>query len=90
MYRYLSLIVLSAGLLATSCGFSQSKKYPDPPTAKPGTVYSIQLKDAEWKAKLTEDQYYILRTQGTERPFTGKYDHFYKKGTYICEFCFGR
>jgi len=23
-----------------------------------------------------------LRQQGTERAFTGKYDHFYKKGTY--------
>ena len=82
MRQYLSLIALTAGLLAASCGFSQSKKYPDPPIAKPGTVYAVQLKDEEWKTKLTEDQYYILRTQGTERPFTGKYDHFYKKGTY--------
>ncbi len=34
------------------------------------------------KAKLTPGQYYILRQQGTERAFTGQYDHFYKKGTY--------
>jgi len=78
----LFLFALLAGLLAASCGFSQSKKYPDPPVAKQGTVYPMQLKDEEWKAKLTADQYYILRTQGTERAFTGKYDHFYKKGTY--------
>lgn len=38
--------------------------------------------DAEWKTMLTPDQYYILRQAGTERPFTGKYDHFYQKGTY--------
>jgi peptide-methionine (R)-S-oxide reductase len=44
--------------------------------------YPIQLSDAEWKARLTPDQYYILRKQGTERPFTGKYDDFDQKGTY--------
>ena len=44
--------------------------------------YPMQLTDAEWKAKLTPDQYKILREQGTEMAFTGKYDHFYKKGTY--------
>jgi len=82
MRPYISIIALFAGLLAASCGFSQSKKYPDPPVAGKGTVYPMQLKDGEWKAKLTDDQYYILRTQGTERAFTGKYDHFYKKGTY--------
>ncbi|MEO5595060.1 MAG: peptide-methionine (R)-S-oxide reductase, partial [Chitinophagaceae bacterium] len=82
MRPYFSMIALFAGLLAASCGFSQNKKYPDPPVAGKGTVYPIQLKDGEWKAKLTDDQYYILRTQGTERAFTGKYDHFYKKGTY--------
>jgi len=81
--RYLSFVFLAtAGLLAASCGFSQSKKYPDPPIAKKGTVYPMQLKEEQWKAQLTPDQYYILRQQGTERSFTGKYDHFYKKGTY--------
>jgi peptide-methionine (R)-S-oxide reductase len=42
----------------------------------------MSLSDAEWKARLAPDQYYILRQKGTERAFTGKYDHFYQKGTY--------
>jgi peptide-methionine (R)-S-oxide reductase len=42
----------------------------------------MKLTEAEWKARLTPEQYYILREQGTERAFTGKYDHFYEKGTY--------
>jgi peptide-methionine (R)-S-oxide reductase len=82
MRHFTFIIAISAGLLAASCGFSQNKKYPDPPTAKKGTVYPVQLKDDDWKSKLTADQYYILRQQGTERAFTGKYDHFYQKGTY--------
>ena len=42
----------------------------------------MQLTDAQWRARLTQEQYEILRQKGTERAFTGKYDNFYKKGTY--------
>jgi peptide-methionine (R)-S-oxide reductase len=42
----------------------------------------MMLTNTEWKARLTEGQYYILRQKGTEQAFTGKYDHFYQKGTY--------
>jgi peptide-methionine (R)-S-oxide reductase len=66
------------GLHATA----QSKKYPDPPTATAHTTWSVSLTDAQWKARLSPDQYFILRQQGTERAFTGKLDHFYQKGTY--------
>ena len=43
--------------------------------------------DQEWKQKLTDEQYYVLRQKGTERPFTGKYDHFFEKGVYKCAGC---
>ena len=58
-----------------------SKNYPDPQTT---TVknYPVKHTDAEWKAMLSPEQYYILREQGTERAGTGKYDHFYEPGTY--------
>ncbi len=61
---------------------AQSSKYPDPPVASAKTKYPMILTADQWKARLTSDQYYILREQGTERAFTGKYDHFYQKGTY--------
>ena len=86
MRQFIFTISIAAALLATSCGYSQKSNYPDPPQAKKGTTFAIQLKDEEWKAKLTADQYYILRQEGTERAFTGKYDHFYKKGTYYFYF----
>lgn len=72
--------VLSLGI--ASCSQAQSKKYPDPPQADAKTVYPMQLSEAQWKARLTDGQYYILRQKGTEAPGTGKYDHFYEKGTY--------
>ena len=61
---------------------SSSNKYPDPPMVTNKTVYPMQLTDAQWRARLTQEQYEILRQKGTERAFTGKYDNFYKKGTY--------
>jgi peptide-methionine (R)-S-oxide reductase len=61
---------------------AKDKKYPDPPVADNKTSYPMKFTDAEWKEKLTAAQYYILREQGTERSFSGKYDHFYEKGTY--------
>ena len=45
------------------------------------------LQEEEWKEKLTEEQYRVLRLKGTERPFTGKYWDNKKKGIYYCAGC---
>src|SRR5260221_1951170 len=79
LFTFITLFSLSA---LTSPAQSRSAKYPDPPVASSNTKYPMTLTPAEWKIRLTADQYYILRQQGTERAFTGKYDHFYQKGTY--------
>ncbi len=47
----------------------------------------VQLTEAEWKSKLTEAQYYILREKGTERPYTGQFLMHKKNGTYTCAGC---
>ncbi|MEP7263311.1 MAG: peptide-methionine (R)-S-oxide reductase MsrB [Bacteroidota bacterium] len=78
------VLIAAIAVLNSGCSDAQSqnKKYPDPPVATDKTVYPMQLSNAEWKSRLTADQYYILRESGTERAGTGKYDHFYVKGTY--------
>ena len=44
--------------------------------------YEIKLSKEEWKKRLTEDEYYILREQGTEYAFSGELNKNYKKGMY--------
>jgi peptide-methionine (R)-S-oxide reductase len=47
----------------------------------------LELTDAEWKARLTPEQYNVLRQHGTERAFTGIYDNNKAPGDYHCAGC---
>lgn len=47
----------------------------------------IVKSDAEWRSELPEDVYAVCRQQGTERPFTGKYNEEKAKGMYHCRCC---
>ncbi len=37
--------------------------------------------------KLTKEEERVIVHKGTERPFTGEYDDFFEKGTYVCRRC---
>lgn len=47
----------------------------------------LNLTDAEWRERLSPEQYQILRQAGTERAFTGKYEQNKAAGTYLCAGC---
>ncbi|MDD3449313.1 MAG: peptide-methionine (R)-S-oxide reductase MsrB, partial [Gammaproteobacteria bacterium] len=47
----------------------------------------IVLTDAEWRERLTRDQYRVCREKGTERAFTGEYFDTKIPGTYHCACC---
>jgi peptide-methionine (R)-S-oxide reductase len=50
-------------------------------------VFPIQKTEAEWKAELSEIQFYVLREAGTERAFSSPLNKIYSKGTYYCAAC---
>ena len=37
--------------------------------------------------KLSPEEERVIVRKGTEWPFTGEYDRFYKEGTYVCRRC---
>ena len=43
--------------------------------------------ESDWKKQLTPEQYYMLREEGTEKPFTGKFLMHKEKGLYSCGAC---
>jgi peptide-methionine (R)-S-oxide reductase len=47
----------------------------------------MNLTDAEWRERLTPEQYAILREKGTERAFTGEYEKNKATGEYVCAAC---
>ena len=47
----------------------------------------LNLSDAEWRERLTPEQYAVLRQGGTERAFTGEYERNKAAGMYKCAGC---
>ena len=51
------------------------------------SMEKLVLTETEWKAKLTEEEYYILRQSGTERPGTSVLNNEKRNGVYQCAGC---
>ncbi|HEY1778860.1 MAG TPA: peptide-methionine (R)-S-oxide reductase MsrB [Roseiarcus sp.] len=56
-------------------------------SARAGGNDHVVLSDAEWRARLTPQQYEILRKEGTEAPFTSPLLHEERKGVFACAGC---
>ena len=51
------------------------------------TIPKLIKSDADWKAELSEQEFYVLRKKGTERPFTGDLLKEKREGIYTCRGC---
>lgn len=49
--------------------------------------FEIEYSDSEWRARLTPQQYAVLRQEDTERPFTSPLDREKRAGTFSCAGC---
>ena len=49
--------------------------------------FRVTMSDAEWRKKLGEASYQVLRHEDTERPFSSPLNDEHRKGTFICKGC---
>lgn len=47
----------------------------------------VELNEADWRSRLTPEQFHILREKGTERAFTGALVNNHADGMYHCAAC---
>ena len=48
---------------------------------------ALPASEAEWKKKLTPEEFHVLRQRGTEPPYTGAYLNHKEDGLYACAGC---
>lgn len=75
------LLFLIIGLQACTLTAQKSKKATKKMDDK------IKKTDADWKAQLTKQEYYVLRQAGTDAPSEAGYTAHFEKGTYVCRAC---
>jgi peptide-methionine (R)-S-oxide reductase len=49
--------------------------------------FPVEFSESEWRTRLTDEQYYILREAGTERRYTSPLNEEKRDGTYHCAGC---
>jgi len=74
------LVLLCVFATLFSCNTSAQQK-------EKNKAFPINKTEAEWKAQLSKQEFYVLRQAGTERPFSSPLDKNYKEGLYVCAAC---
>lgn len=52
-----------------------------------GARFPVVLTEDEWRDRLSDQEYYVLRESGTEPPFVGEYTDTKDLGIYRCRAC---
>lgn len=68
-------------------GNSQEKETTKVIKSKSEKTFSIIKTEAEWKKELTDMQFYVLRKEATENPFTSELLENKAEGIYVCAAC---
>ncbi len=83
-----ALAVLTAALwFDTDAHAGAPAARPAQKAASKETIVKVEKTPEQWKKELTPEQYRVLRQQGTEIAFTGKYWNNHAKGIYLCAAC---
>lgn len=73
--------------MATSANKTTKSKTMSNLEPHPDTIEKFELSKSEWQARLDDEAYYVLRTEGTERPFTSPLNDEKREGEFACAGC---
>lgn len=91
IYKHIHIVLISAlFLVPAAAGWAQGtrettrqEEYGMEVHDKKDTLdYPIELDEKEWKRRLSDFEYHVLREKGTERPFSGELYDEKRSGTY--------
>lgn len=82
-----NLIIACSLVLAGCQGNAQEKNTTKKSDQKQEATYKVSKTEKEWRAELTDLQYYVLRKAGTETAWTSSFLENKKKGVYVCAAC---
>ena len=76
------IIILFISVVLFNCNGNAQKN-----NSQETNTFKVSKTEAEWKAQLTAEQYYVLRRNGTEAKFSSPLNKNYEKGVYVCAAC---
>jgi len=86
--------LLGASALISACGNAASTRTTSSQTKRTEVLSAantnidwFNLAKSEWKDRLTDEEFRVLRKEGTERPWTSPLNDEKRAGTYVCAGC---
>lgn len=76
-----------AACTATSEGATTSTRKTDVMNSTASNTNWADLTRGEWQDRLTEQEFYVLRKEGTEAPWTSELNDEKRAGTFVCAGC---
>ena len=76
--------LISGGSLAAIAILGGCGRNDRASAAMPDEKFPIRRTEAEWRKRLSDEQFYILRKGGTERPYSSPLNKEKRDGTFVC------
>lgn len=86
-YIYLVLLFFMMSFSACQSQENSNKDLTKKENIMSNKEFKVIKSEEEWKQSLSDEEYFVLRQAGTERPHTGKYNMHFEEGTYLCNAC---
>lgn len=86
-FNTLTCMMLILGMGISSCQSEVHQNKIKTEIMKENSEFKVNRTEEEWKEKLSEEEYYVLREAGTERPYSGKFNMHFEDGIYSCKAC---